>query len=392
MLFATGVGADEQELRYQPRRQVAADEAHWSTDGVAFRVEGTQLTVNLEGNEVTLEVPRSLRDSISWRVALNDDQSILSLITERGMSVWEPVAPYRQLHIWAANDEPLAGRATGGTRTEGTIRYDLHELDVVFTLNPDGSRVCVHTTQQNASQFDDPTDGIVILRDVASGDEIRRFIHTDWGRVVDKVVWSPDGSRLATFSSYNRLGYSIRIWDVATGQQLTEMECMVKQFRFSDDGSKLFTLTERYPEVLQVFDAIDGELVASRQQPHMRSFHVSQDGSSVAVVQAPSGLFAGNSDRIQLLDAATLEPRWTSTVPGAAGLIVFRPDSGEIAATWYIPNEFFGSEGGVMAFDADNGDVVLDDREVLYPGGLYYHADGSLRAGEFVYEVVTGND
>ncbi len=386
-LFVTFIWADERESRYQPRRAVAADEAHWSTDGVTFRVEGTQLAVNLAGNEATLGVPVALRDSISYRVVLSDDEQLLSLVTERGMAVWEAAAPYQQRHLWPANDEPLAGRATGGTRTEGTIHYDLHELDVAFTLSPEGSRVCIHTTHQNASQFDDVQNGIVILRDVASGDEIRRFEHVDWGRVVDKVVWSPDGTRLATFSSYNRLGYMIRVWDVATGEQVTEIQGIFEQFRFSEDASKLITLTEFYPEVLQVFDADDGELVSSRQQANMRSFHVSPDGNSIAVVRAPSGLFAGNRDRIELLDAATLEPRWTASVPGAAGLIVFRPDNGEIAATWYIPNEFFGSEGGVMAFDAADGDVVLDDRELLYPGGLYYHADGSLQAGEFVYEL-----
>jgi WD40 repeat protein len=378
--------ADDDGARYRPRRQVAADEASWSTGSVAFRVEETRLIVTLEGDDVTLEVPEQLRNSVSYRVALNDDQSLLSLITERGMAVWNTNAPYQQRHLWPANAEPLAGRQVG-ENVNGDFRYITHELDMAFTLSPDGSRVCVHATHQNASQFDDPTEGLVILRDVATGDEVRRFVHVDWGRVVDKVVWSPDGNRIASFSSYNRLSkYVIRVWDVETREQVSEMEGIFAQFRFSEDGSRLFTLTERYPAVLQVFDADDGELIASRQQATMRSFHISPDGTSLVVVKAPSGLFAGNRDCIELLDADTLEPRWSATVRGAAGLIAFRSDNGEIAATWFVPNEFFGSEGGVMAFDASDGDVVLDDRELLTPGGLYYREDGSLQAGEFVYE------
>lgn len=382
------IRADEAS-RYHPRRQVAAGEASWSTDGVPFRVEESRFIVTLDEKELTLELPNALRDSISYRVALNEDQSVLSLITERGMAVWDGHEPHRQLHVWPANDEPLAGDEVG-ERTEGTIRYITHALDVAFTLSPNGSQVCVHATGQNSFQLDDPTEGVVLLRDVASGEDIRRFVYTDWGRVVDKVVWSPDGSRIATYSSYNRLGrYMIRVWDVATATQLSEFECIVAHFRFSEDGEKLFALTELYPQELQVFSASDGELLASQQDANMRSFHINPDGNSVLVVRAPSGLFAGNNDRIELLNADTLEPSWSARVPGAAGLIVFRPDGGEIAATWFVPNELFGSEGGVMAFDATSGDVVLDDRELLYPGGIYYRDDGSLQAGEFVYEVAT---
>lgn len=386
LAYITVARADDEGIRYQPRRQVSADQVAWSTDGVPFRVEEARLLVTLGGQEISLEVPAALRDSISYRVVLSDNELLLSLITERGMAVWAAAAPHQQRHVWAANDEPLAGREVG-ERVEGTIRYITHELDMAFTLSPDGSRVCVHATGQNASQFDDVQNGIVILRDVGSGDEIRRFVHSDWGRVVDKVVWSPDGTQIATFSSYNRIGYVIQVWDVASGEQVTEIQGIFAQFRFSEDGQKLFTLTELYPAVLQVFDAADGELIASRQQAGMRSFHLSPNGNSLLVVRAPSGLFGGNGDRIELLDADTLEPRWSASVPGAAGLVAFRPDSGEVAVTWFIPNEFFGSEGGVKAFDMSDGNVVLDDQELLSPGGLYYHSDGSLQTGEFVYEI-----
>ncbi|MDE2827370.1 MAG: hypothetical protein OXL40_08695 [Bacteroidota bacterium] len=69
---------------------------------------------------------------------------------------------------------------------------------VVFS--PDG-------TQLVSGSYDDT----IRLWDVATGQEVRRFEgHRDW---VNSVVFSPDGAQLASGSDDD----TIRLWDVATG-------------------------------------------------------------------------------------------------------------------------------------------------------------------------------
>jgi hypothetical protein len=364
-------------IRYQPKKRLPVDESYRDTDGVRFRVEADQLFVNNDGDEVVLAIPAKLRESASWRVLRNVKNQLLILVNERGMAVWDSKRPYQQRHVWAAVDEPLAGKATGGKSISGNRRYNLHRLDVAFTIHPEGTVVCIHATKQNSWSHRDSTIGAVLLRDIETGEDIERLVHHDWGQVIDKVAWSLNGTRLATFSSYRQQdAYTIYVWDVVTGKRLAEIDGIVDQFRFSDDESKLFVLSERSPQFFSVYLAENGEKLVSRKLRATDSFSVSPDDNSIAV--------SGNG-RIELLDAKTLKSKWTSNCREPVGRMAFREDSSELAATWFR----FGSSAGVKAWNTADGTVVLDDPQLPLAGGLFYREDGALQAGEFVFEPIS---
>lgn len=390
VVAARWLTGERTNVRYRPARRSPLTAASWKTDNIEFQIDGPGLLVNPASGPVTLDLPEPLRDAASSRVVLSRDGQLLSLINERGMAVWDGNPPHRQRHVWPAAGEPLAGDATGGVRTNGSRRYDLHELTIAFTIGPAGRYVCVHPAGENSRKIGDSNDGVALVRDVATGNEIQRLVHSGWGRVVDRVVWSPDGKRLATYSSYHRTGrYVIRVWEIDSARQLAEIEGIFDRFLFSEDGAQLYVQTERHPQQLAVYQlegSGSGEQLASRRIDGMRSFSLSPDGAWIAAVCAAQSRWGGRGDSVLLLDASTLAQRWESHCTGAIQRTAFRSDSGELAAAWFVPNEMFGSSAEVKAWDTADGTVVLADSGLPLSGGLYYREDGAIQAGEYAFE------
>jgi WD40 repeat protein len=56
---------------------------------------------------------------------------------------------------------------------------------------------------------------------------------------VSRVIFSPDGRRLASASSDG----SLKIWSAATGHELLTFETLASGIAFSSDGNRLFSST-----------------------------------------------------------------------------------------------------------------------------------------------------
>jgi WD40 repeat protein len=88
---------------------------------------------------------------------------------------------------------------------------DLGDQAEWFSFSPDGKTVAVGRSPNRTDAGD--REGVIILRDLATGKEVRR-LKADSGRPAG-AQWSKDGSRMAPFSSLR-----VYIWDVKSGKLL----------------------------------------------------------------------------------------------------------------------------------------------------------------------------
>ncbi len=149
-------------------------------------------------------------------------------------------------------------------------------------------------------------DGLIILWDVATGQEIRRFDH---GIPVDGIEFSPDGL-MAISGSDDGLA---RLWDLNSGAELRRFvghAQPVIDVHFSPDARTAFT--SGYDEVILQWDIATGQAI--RRYPRGSTWHfaVSPDGRSLFIPSSDpdSAIYQYRVDTAQELLAWTLEHRY----------------------------------------------------------------------------------
>ncbi|KAJ7842474.1 hypothetical protein B0H14DRAFT_3868883 [Mycena olivaceomarginata] len=149
-------------------------------------------------------------------------------------------------------------------------------------FSPDGTRVASGSADT------------IRVWDVATGQQIGDPLagHTD---SVKSVAFSPDGKRIASGSRDK----TIRVWDAATGQQvgdpLTGHTDFVKSVVFSPDGTRIASGSR--DRTIRVWDAATGQQVGNPLTDSMGPVAFSPDGTRIA---------SGSRDRtIRVWDAAT---------------------------------------------------------------------------------------
>ncbi len=137
-------------------------------------------------------------------------------------------------------------------------------------------------------------DDTIRLWDVAKGQEVRRFEgHTGF---VNSVAFSPDGTQLASGSRDS----TIRLWGVATGQEVRRFNRHIQGINsvvFSPDGTQLASGSDDH--TIRLWD------VATEQEVQRFDRHIHDINS---VVFSPDGtrLASGSDDNtIRLWDIAT---------------------------------------------------------------------------------------
>lgn len=162
-----------------------------------------------------------------------------------------------------------------------TTADDLNYTNVIFT--PDGTQF-----------VSSATNGTIILWDVETGEEVRRFEgHT---RDVDGIDISPDGTILAS-GSYD---LTIRLWNLQTGEEIRQMTGhtdRINDVAFNADGTRL--LSSSWDSSVRLWDVTTGE--------ELREF-TGHNGPTFGIAFSPDGLViaSGSSDAtVRLWDVNT---------------------------------------------------------------------------------------
>ncbi|HEY2012679.1 MAG TPA: hypothetical protein VGH38_04220 [Bryobacteraceae bacterium] len=141
------------------------------------------------------------------------------------------------------------------------------------------------------------------------------------------IVWSPDGSRLATASSDSLA----RVWDAGTGHELLTLaghESVVSAIAWSPGGSKL--ATGSFDKAVKVWDAVTGRelLTLSGHRHTVLGVSWSPDGDRLAT--------ASDDNTAKLWDVATGRELLTfSGHAGAVRSIAWSPDGKKVATGSY---------------------------------------------------------
>ena len=117
----------------------------------------------------------------------------------------------------------------------------------IVKLSADGRLLATSPTRPRSTW----TPSEVRLWDVERAEEVARFEHLCW---VDQIVFSPDGTRLATDSNG-----TLHLWDLSRTRELARMQFVGTEVIFSADGR---WLTAAFGQYLYIWDAGSGDQVA----------------------------------------------------------------------------------------------------------------------------------
>lgn len=168
--------------------------------------------------------------------------------------------------IWSNAGQLIS--SLDGFSDMAAARLDQFKNIIAAEFSPDSSRVAIIAEEEKTARIYEPLSG--------------KLLFTLEGHL-EKLLWivfSPDGSRIATTS----LDKTVKIWDTATGKSLLSLEghsIYANRAKFFPDGSRLLTTSE--DDTAKIWDVLTGKLLASFPIYPYGPLALSPDGRRIVV-------------------------------------------------------------------------------------------------------------
>jgi WD40 repeat protein/transcriptional regulator with XRE-family HTH domain len=209
--------------------------------------------------------------------------------------------------VHTSEAENALHRSILASRVTLVLQHDALVNNVIYS--PDGKRVATASADKTAKIWDAVT-GQLLLTLKGHTDEV-------WG-----LAFSPDGQRLATSSS----DQTAKVWDATSGEELFILPESGISIKFSPDGTRLVTTS--LEKIAKVWDATSGKELLTLEDQDTTVYDVafSPDGKRLAT--------CGADGIAQVWDANSGKELLTLSVEGAPVFfsLVYSPDGTRIAA------------------------------------------------------------
>jgi RNA polymerase sigma factor (sigma-70 family) len=259
-----------------------------------------------------------------------------------GIVVWSPDG--KLMASYARRAEPVKGDANGGVDRFTTVKVwdaatgkeiaSLGELKNVgligMVFSPDGATLALSFLRQieEGAKFE--------LWDARKG-QLKKTFKMDYGRIVPRITFSPDGKSLAVLyagetdrnTKVGGLQGGVRLFDLATGKAIRTIRGhmdMAVSMTFSPDGRLLATGGSQNDNDVRLWDVATGKEVRRIETgTGVHAVAFSPDGKALASGQGES--------RVVLWDVATgKEQRAMKGDAGSAVALAFSPNGRFLAA------------------------------------------------------------
>jgi WD40 repeat protein len=282
----------------------------------------------------------------------------LATAGQDGVRVWDAATGRQVRYLACANGSPLA-----------------------LAYSPDGGRLAIGYS-----------DGAVQLRDASTG-EVLRTLNAPKNahkKAVASVVFSPDGTRLASSDGANDgAGAGAKIWDAATGKELLTITAdghRVLHLSFSPDGTRLAGLVQGKTELARIWDATTGKGVRTITGDNDRVWFVAFQPHGKWLATGTGS----HQSAVEVQDAETGNALWKAPV-GWGFSLAYSADGKLLAAG--------NSAGGVIVWDAGTGKELHKLQTYGTAAvGLAFSPDGRqlARAGDAgevtLWDLTTGKE
>ncbi|MBD2569967.1 WD40 repeat domain-containing protein [Anabaena lutea] len=173
---------------------------------------------------------------------------------------------------------------------------------------------------------------------------------------VDQIAFSPDGKILASF--HNRSTETIKLWDVATGQQLytanwADLQKVDGGMDFLFCNLKIAVSTNEYPVIIKLWETSTGKVTHAFSFGYKRRGSYSRQFSSDGKISASLIWVGGDDETITLWEVETGKELCSITVPN---ITAFNKYTGVIALS---------SDGQILASNSQDNNSRSDQKTVI---------------------------
>jgi WD40 repeat protein len=251
-------------------------------------------------------------------------------------------APQQQPRAYARQKATLAGHSK-----------DIYEI----AFSPDGELLATGSE-----------DGTIRLWNAGTG-ETKAVLALEEKHKLGGLLWSPDGSRLMTYSQRGRSGaVQFRIWDVNSGELKTTIEThytnFLTDYKWSPDGRILLTASE--DGTVELWDALTGRLQKSLEQAPLGPDETNSFLKSIfshkkyADLRFTRGFFDAKGQSVITLSFNRSPRLWDAASGKLKNSLPLTEENTTDEYAFFPVNPLFSPDGRLVVRHDDDGISLLD--------------------------------